>query len=85
MISAYPAFEEMFLETYSLLMADDRAALDVSLAKIQELRGQKLPSLRLATNYGEAEEASALDLQIDALEQILYERIRCAMERTFTG
>ncbi|MBD9416966.1 hypothetical protein IB234_20570 [Pseudomonas sp. PDM16] len=80
-INAYPAFEEMFLETYSLLTMDDRSALDASLVNIQQLRAQKTPSIRLLTDNDEAEAASALDLRIDALEQRLYVRIRHAMER----
>lgn len=81
MINSYPAFEEMFLETYSLLTKADHVALDASLVSIQQLRDQKPPADRSPIGSDEVEEASALDLRIDALEQQLYVRIRHAMER----
>lgn len=76
---AYPAFEEMFLETYSLLTMDDRAVLDTDLVSIRQLRGQKAVS---AQPFAEKDETNkALDKRIDAMEERLYVRIRQAMAR----
>lgn len=81
MNSIYPAFEEMFLETYSLLTKHDRAVLDASLINIRQLREQKPPSPHRPLEEDEAEEVRVLDMRIDAMEQRLYTRIRVAMER----
>lgn len=81
MISAYPAFEELFLETYSRLTVTDRDALDESLKSIALLRKHKTPLPRLRVSAHGTEKSNALDLEVDALEQPLYERIRQAMRR----
>ena len=81
MNSTYPAFEEMFLETYSLLTKHDRAVLDASLINIRQLREQKPPYPLRQLDGDEAEEVRVLNMRIDAMEQRLYTRIRDAMGR----